>query len=114
MRACADALTVKRAACSDRPDMSARVHAAITDTCASGHHGTGMAAGGNAVAIHARTRTNAADMGAGTHAMFADMRTHSDTQYLNIRADGISSDGREHGKREEGGSEHFHVHHPVG
>jgi hypothetical protein len=54
-----------------------------------------MASSGNAVAIYARTRANATDMGTCAYVMFADMRTHPDTQYLHIRADGIGRDGRE-------------------
>ena len=37
MRARADAMTVKGAACSDGADMSASSHSSITDTCAGSH-----------------------------------------------------------------------------
>ena len=37
MRTCADAMTIKGAACSDGPDMRARMHTSITDTRAGGH-----------------------------------------------------------------------------
>jgi hypothetical protein len=37
MRACANTMTVKGAARSNWPNMGARMHAAITDTCARGH-----------------------------------------------------------------------------
>jgi hypothetical protein len=98
MRARADAMTVQGAACANGPDMRAGFHAAITDTGAGGHDRAGMAARGNAMAIHARARADTADMGARAHAMLADMRVHSDTQHLHIRAGGIRCDGRE--KRE--------------
>jgi hypothetical protein len=108
MRARADAMTVQGAACSNGPDMRAGFHAAITDTGAGGHDRAGMAARGNAMAIHARARADTADMGTRAHAMLADMRAHPDTQYLYIRADGIGRNGREKCEYEERSSERFH------
>lgn len=94
MRACADAMAVKPATCSDGTDMRAGMHTAIADAGAGAHNRSGMAACANAVTVNARTRTDTADMRARAHAMAADMRADADTQDMDICADGISRDGR--------------------
>ena len=95
MCACANAMTIQRAARANGTDMRARMYAAIADTGSGGHHRACMAACGNAMAIHARAGADRPDMGPRAHAMLSDMRAHPDTQYLDVRADGIRRNGRE-------------------
>jgi|GEM_PF-5432423 len=109
MCACANAMNIQRAARANGPDMRARMHAAITDTGTGSNDRAGMAACRNAMAIHARACSDRPDMGACAHTMLSDMRAHPDTQYLDVRADGIRRHGREKCDYEERSSEHFHL-----
>jgi hypothetical protein len=60
-----------------------------------------MAARRNAVAIYARARANAANMGACAYTMFADMCTNPHAQYIYVCSNGIGSDGCEKCYREK-------------
>ena len=108
MCARADAMAVEGAACANGSDMRAGFDAAITDTGAGGHDRAGMAARGNAMAIHARARADMPDMGTRAYTMFADMRADTDTKNLNVRAEGIGRNGRQKRENEGRSSEGFH------
>ncbi len=112
MRARANTIAIKPAARANRPDMRARMDAAIANTGAGGHDRAGMSAGRHAMLVHACARADAADMGARAHAMLADMRANADAQDINIQAHGRGRDGGEQCEREKRSRENFHGRHP--
>ena len=61
------------AACADRPDMGAGMHAPVTDAGARGHHMAGMAAGSDAMLVHTSACADVTNMRSGANAMFADI-----------------------------------------
>jgi hypothetical protein len=92
MRTRADSMPIKPAARTNRPDMRAGFHAAITNARTGAHDRAGTAASSNAVTICVRPRANATDMGSRTHTVFASVRINANAQYFDVRADGICGD----------------------
>ena len=68
-----------------------------------------MAAGGDAVAIDARTCTDTANMGAGPDAGLANMRADPHTQNINARAKSVSGYGGKKAQRQEHCRVYFHL-----
>jgi hypothetical protein len=101
MRTRADPMPINPAARTDRPDMRAGFHAAITNAGTSADDRASPAASSNAMAVCISTCADAADMGARTHAMFARMRIDANAQYFDIRANGICRDRCEERKNVE-------------
>jgi len=102
---------INPAACTNRCDMRAGVHAMVTDTGTGTHHRSGMAAGADAMRTDIATSTHIADMGACTHAMAVDVRTNTHAQHINAEIDGVGA-WREQSQGTKCGGKIFHVAHP--
>jgi hypothetical protein len=72
-----------------------------------------MATRGNAVVIHARACAYAAHMGSRSDTVFAHVCTNTNSQDVNIRADGMGRDRRKKSEGIERGSEKFHRGYPA-
>ena len=81
--------------------MRASIHAAVAHPGAGSYKRAGMAACCGAMAIDARARADAANMGTRSDSMFADMRADPNTQHIDICANGVSCHGRKQCECEE-------------
>jgi hypothetical protein len=108
----ANPVMINPAACTNRRDMRAGVHAMVADTGASTHHRSGMAAGADAMRTDIATGAHIADMGARTHAMTVDVRTNTHAQHINAEINGVGAWRKQSQGTKCGGGKIFHVAHP--
>ena len=73
--------------------MRASIHAAVAHPGAGSYKRAGMATCCDAMAIDARARADATNMGTRSDPMFADMRADPNPQYVDICANGVSCHG---------------------
>lgn len=114
MRARANTMAIQPAACANRSDMGAGMHALVADAGARGDNRAGMPACRDAVLVHARTGANRTNMGPSANAFLADMSANAHTQHFNIRTHGIGGDRRQQSQGKAGGNQDFHGDHPLG